>query len=298
MDIRRLEVFCAVVELKSFTKGAESVCLSQPSVSEHIRILEEMLGDKLLDRLGREVLPTVAGQILYQYARRIIRLRDEAIQAIENQKGNLSGQLVVGASTIPGTYILPRLVHDFRNRHPEIRVTLKIASTSQVAEGILQGEIELGVIGARWKDNLLQCSEMFSDELVLTVYPEHPWAGRQSVELDELPSQPFILRERGSGTRQVMADALKEAGFDIAALDAIAEMGTTEAVRQGVKSRLGISILSARAVQEDVERGALQTLPVAGLNLSRPFYLATRRNRQATPLAQAFLEFLGGGGGR
>ncbi len=292
MDIRRLEVFCAVVELKSFTRAADAVYLSQPSVSEHIRLLEETLGDKLLDRLGREALPTPSGQILYQYARRIIRLRDEAVQAIESQRGNLAGRLSLGASTIPGAYILPQLIHRFRELHPAIQLTLKIAGTSQVAEGILQGELEFGVIGARWKDNLLECSKVFSDELVLVVPAGHPLAGGETAALQELAEHPFILREQGSGTRLVMAEALKAKGFDLAQLNTVAEMGSTEAVRQGIKANLGISILSSRAVRDDVQRGVLTVVPLEGLNMVRPFYLARRKNRQVTPLATAFLDYL------
>ena len=127
MDIHRLEVFCKLVELKSFTKAAEAVFLSQPTVSEHIRSLESELQEKLIDRLGREALPTQAGKIVYKYAQKIIQLRNEAVQAIENYKGNLAGHLYIGASTIPGTYILPEIIGLFKAQYPAIQVTLKIS---------------------------------------------------------------------------------------------------------------------------------------------------------------------------
>ncbi len=289
MDIHRLEVFCKVLELQSFTKAAEAVCLTQPTVSEHIRVLEESLGEKLVDRLGREVLPTQAGQIIYRYARDIIQLRNDAIQAIEKYKGKLAGHLLLGASTIPGTYILPSLIGSFKITHPDIQITLKISSSAEVVQGILEGKLEMGMIGARWDDRRILLEEIFSDQLVLAVYPDHPFTRQKTVSLESLVEQPFILRERGSGTRMVMNLALEKNGLPPAKLSVVAEMGSTEAVRQGIKARIGISIISARAVAEDVERRALAVIPLPGVELKRPFYLAQRKSRQISPLCTAFL---------
>ncbi len=292
MDIKRLEIFCAVVELKSFTRAAEAVLLSQPTVSENIRLLEETCGSRLLDRLGREVLPTAAGQILFQYARRIIRLRDEALQAIESHKGHLSGNLILGASTIPGAYILPSLVQGFKSLHPEIQITLNISDTSRTVEALLQGHLELGFIGARLKDQLLECREYSTDELVLAVPPDHRWAGQPPLDPTALLEEPFILRERGSGTRLVMLEALKELSVEVSQLQVVAEMGSTEAVRQAIKAGIGVSILSSLSVAEDLQRGSLVQVPIKGLKILRPIYLVQRKNRQISPLAQAFLDHL------
>jgi DNA-binding transcriptional LysR family regulator len=292
VDIRRLEVFCRVLELKSFTRAAEAVLLTQPTVSENIRLLEETVGERLLDRLGREVLPTPAGRILYGYARRIIQLRDEALQAMHQYRGDLSGTLALGASTIPGAYILPPLIESFRLYHPAIQLQLRIADTAAVVEDLLHDRLELGLVGARLKEQRLDCDEAFADELVLTLYPDHPWAGRESVRPEELENEPFILREQGSGTRLVMSQSLREHGVDPARLLVVAEMGSSEAVRQGIKSRLGISILSSLAVAEDVQRGNLVTVPLEGVCIRRPFYLVRRKGRQLSPLALAFYEHL------
>jgi DNA-binding transcriptional LysR family regulator len=292
MDIHRLEVFCKVVELQSFTKAAQAILLSQPTVSEHVRSLEELLGEKLLDRLGREVLPTAAGRILYRYAQSIIRLRAEAVQALEKYKGNMAGHLIIGASTIPGTYILPRCIGEFKAVHPAIQITLKIADTAEIAEEVLSGALEAGLIGSRMKDQRLESTELFSDELLLTVYPEHPWDTKETMELADLATEPFILRERGSGTRMVMNRILEEHGFDPARLQVVAEMGSTEAVRQGIKARIGISIISRQAVAEDLERGTLLAVVLNGIRFLRPFYLVQRRHRQPSPLCLAFLEHL------
>lgn len=291
MDIHRLEVFCRVLELKSFTKAGEAVFLTQPTVSEHIRALEEELGEKLVDRLGREVLPTPAGKILYQYARDLIRIRNSAVQAIKKFKGDLSGHLLIGGSTIPGTYILPAILGSFKTRYPSILVTLKIGGSGEIVEKLIEGSLEVGLIGVRWDDRRILLEEIFSDELILVVYPEHPWAKRENVAPDELAGEPFILRERGSGTRMVMNQALESHGFAPARLSAVAEMGSTEAVRQGIKARIGISILSSLAVAEDLDRGTLVGVPINGMKLSRSFYLAQRKNRQPSPLCAAFLKY-------
>jgi len=292
VDIRRLEIFCRVVELKSFTRAADAVLLSQPTVSEHIRLLEEALGEKLLDRLGRQVLPTPAGDILYRYARQITQLRDEALQALADYSGNPSGRLLIGASTIPGAYILPTLIERFKTLNPATQLTLKISGTGTICQELANGEIELAIIGAPSKDQGLECRDIFSDELVLAVYPEHPLASRGSITLDELSAVPFLLREEGSGTRSVTFETLRDRGFDPSKLDVVAEMGSTEAIRQGIKARLGISILSTLAIREDLQNGTLVRIPIHDVRMVRPLYLVQRKNRQLTPLALAFLDFL------
>lgn len=292
MDIRKLEVFCKIVDLKSFSKAAEFVSLTQPTVSEHVRQLEDLLGEKLLDRLGREVLPTPAGELLYRYAVRLIKLQDETFQAIRQFSGNLTGDLVLGASTIPGAYLLPRLIESFQSRHPAIRLRLKIADTAKTTHHLLSGEMEIGIIGARARVPALESTDIFSDRLILVVPPRHPWAKVSTISLEDLATQPFILREEGSGSRTVMNEELMRHGFNPAALSPVAEIDSSEAVRQAVKAGLGIAILSSLAVAEDLEKGSLVQVPIEGVDIRRPFYLVQRKNRQLSPLAQAFLEHL------
>jgi DNA-binding transcriptional LysR family regulator len=291
MDIHRLEVFCKVVELKSFTKAAEASFLSQPTVSEHIRSLEEMLGERLVDRLGREALPTQAGQILYKYAKKIIRLRQETMQAMASYRGEMAGHLALGASTIPGAYVLPQRIGAFKRLHPAIQITLSIGNSRTVADGVLAGDTEFGVVGARWSDPALEWREILDDELVLAVSPAHPFAREKAVAPTRLLNEPMIIRERDSGTRRVVTQLL-EKHLDLSRLQIVAEMGSTEAVRQGIKAEVGIAILSRRAVAEDIERGALVAVPLADIRLSRPFYLVTRKNRQPAPICSTFLDFL------
>jgi DNA-binding transcriptional LysR family regulator len=292
MELRKLEVFCKVVELKSFTRSAEAVLLSQPTVSEHIRSLEEELGQKLIDRLGREAEPTPVGRLLYTYAVRILRIQRDALQAVEQYGGKLVGRIMLGSGTIPGTYILPGLIGRFRSRYPSIQATLRIAGSHLIATQVLDGELEIGVVGARWAEKGLEWIRHFDDRLTLVVSAGHRWAGRQEVTLEELTEEPFILRENESGTRKVVEQILEEHGIRPASLMEVAEIGSTAAIIEAVRSGLGISILSARAVEREVRAGSLAALSLKGVQLQRPFYLIRRRNRELSPAAAVFWAFL------
>ncbi len=292
MDIRKLQVFCKVVELRSFTRTAEAVLLSQPTVSEHIRSLEQELGQKLVNRLGRDIEPTPVGRLLYDYARRILRLQQEALQAVAEYSGTMAGRIMIGCGTIPGTYILPGLIGSFRSRYPAIKATLQITSSRTIAGKVMEGELELGVVGARWNERGLEWSRVFADELSLAMHPDHPWAEREAVTLAELVEEPFILRESGSGTRRVIAQILEEHGFRESQLKEVAEIGSTAAVKEAVKAGLGISILSRRALIDDLNCGSIATVPVQGIRLERPFYLIRRRRRELPPVATVFCKYL------
>jgi len=292
MDLHRLEVFLKVVELKSFTKAGEALLLSQPTISEHIRSLEEMVGEKLVDRLGRDLMLTPAGKVLHQYAQRLLHLRDEALQAMAEFRGKLAGRLILGASTIPGTYILPPLVGGFKQHHPDITISLKIASTGEIGAAILKGEYELGLVGFRLPERRLNFVEAFADELVLAVYPDHPWSDKTEVAVSELAGQPFVARQRESGTQMVMHQILASHGVDPHRLATVAEVASTESVRQSIKAKIGIAILSRLAVAEDLEHGTLVVVPLTGVTMHRPFYLCQRQGRRLSPLGQAFGDYL------
>ncbi len=279
MDLHRLEIFCKVAELKSFTLAAEALRLSQPTVSEHIRSLEEMAGDKLVERLGRDLRLTSAGQILLRYAQKLLHLRDEARQALADHRGELLGQLNIGASTIPGSYLLPQVVGAFKTRHPAIHITLKIANTAAVADMVLKGELGLGVVGSLLPEKRLHFEEVYLDELTLAVPPQHPWAQRREVALAELYGQPYILRERGSGTQMAVRKILENHGLDFQKLTIAAEMPNTEAVRQSIKAGVGLSILSRLAVAAELAYGHLVAVKIQGVVLRRPLFLVHRQGR-------------------
>ena len=292
MDLHRLEVFCKVYEMKSFSRGARACLLSQPTVSEHIRYLETFLDVQLFDRLGRQVVPTRAGEILYGYARRMLNLRQEATRTLELYRGKMSGDLELGGSTIPGQYILPSLVGKFKQSFADIKIKLVIADTMRITNMVLEGSLELGVVGARIKNSKLEYDRLFDDELVLAISASHRWAKRMSINLDELVDAPFIMREQGSGTRMMMLRILEKAGFDPQRLNVVAEMGSTDAIRQAIKAEVGVSILSRRAIADDLNLQQLLKIPIGDFHFTRHFYLVTNKKRSRSPLGQAFVDFL------
>jgi DNA-binding transcriptional LysR family regulator len=292
MDLRRLEVFVKVAELGSFSRAAEALFLTQPTVSEHVRALEEDLGVQLLDRLGRGAAPTPAGQLLLGYAHRILVLMREARQAVDRFQGRLLGELIVGGSTIPGEYILPALIGQFKAKYPDISISLRVGSSQQISEWVEEGRVEIGVVGARPGSRALVARELMADEMVIVVPPEHPWTRRPSVGLADIRAEPLLLRERGSGTRQALERALAEAGTDLSAFRVAGEMGSTQAVKQAVRAGIGVTLLSRLAVEDECRARLLVCVRVEGLDVRRSFHLVTHRERSRSPLAQAFLEFI------
>jgi len=292
MDLWQLHIFCRVIEHKSFSRAAEAVHLSQPTVSAHIKDLEAHFGCPLIDRLAKEAAPTQAGRLLYGYARRLLGLRDEAESAMSQYQGKTRGRLVVGGSTIPGTYLLPRAVGRFRRRYPEVRLSLVIEDTAGIISGILEGVLELGVVGAESGEKDIRQEAVMEEEMRLIVPRGHPWAKRRRVALAELWEEPYIAREAGSGTLQSLQAHIGDLGRERRELNVIAEMGSTEAVCQGIREGIGVSILSPLAVAEDLAAGRLKALAVEGLDLTRRFYLTTHRRRSLSPLATAFIEEL------
>jgi DNA-binding transcriptional LysR family regulator len=292
MDLRRLEIFAKVAELGSFSRAAEALFLTQPTISEHVRALEDEVGVQLLDRLGRGATPTRAGQLLLGYARRMLALSREAHQALEQFQGRISGELVVGGSTIPGEYVLPGLIGRFKAKYPDISIVLLIGSTRQVSDWLEEGRVEVGVVGARPATRALEAKELMPDELVLVVPATHPWAARRTATLVDLQKEPLVFRERGSGSREAVEHALQEAGVALAQLRIVGEMGSTQAVKQAVRAGVGVALLSKRAVEDECRAGLLACVKMKELRIARAFHLVTHRDRTRSPLAQAFVEFL------
>jgi len=292
MDLRQLEIFAKVAELGSFSKAAEALHLTQPTVSEHIRALEDELGVRLLDRLRRGAAVAPAGQLLLNYAGRILALQREARQALGGFQGKMAGDLVVGASNIPGEYVLPALLGRFKDKYPEIAVTLLIGDSQAVAEWVAEGRVELGVVGARIPQRSVEYRELMPDEEVVIVPPGHPWFGRKQVALADLATEPLLLRERGSGTRAALEEALAAAGTDLSALRVVGEIGSTQAIKQAVKAGVGISVLSRRAVDDESRAGTLWSVRVRDVRIVRSFHMAMHRDRSRSPLAEAFRVFL------
>ncbi len=292
MDVRRLEVFLKVIELSSFTKAAEALSLSQPTVSEHVRCLEEILNERLFDRLGRSVGPTPAGKIFAQYALQIVRTYSEAIQALQRFRGKIAGTLLIGASSVPGAYVLPKYLGAFKSLNPDVQITLRISATSEIIDQVLEGSVEAGFVGSSRNNKKLVFDKLLEDELVLITAPEHPWAKMNYILPDQLLTESMVLRQRGSGTRSVTLSILSDHGIDVSRLNVAAELGDAEAVKQGVKSGMGISFMSVHAVSYELITGSLSSTKVQGIRFLRPLYMVTRKNRQICPICSSFNSFL------
>jgi DNA-binding transcriptional LysR family regulator len=292
MDFRRLEVFIKVYQLKSFSKAGQSLYLSQPTISEHIRLLEEDLGLSLFDREGKEILPTKAGQLLYQHASQLMALRTESMRAMKQFRDKETGDLVVGGSNIPGQYILPALLGKFRESFPRVKIHLLIGDSKNITEHLLEGSIEIGLIGAKVVHRHISCEHLIKDELICIAPTGGAFSGRKKLNLKEFNQLPFILREKGSGTRTAIEEVLKKLHLDFNDLKVVAEMGSNEAIRQAVKAGMGVSIISRLAVLEELEQGRLEEIRINRLPMVRNFFIITLKQRPLSPLALDFKEFL------
>lgn len=290
---RDLEIFAKVVELESFSKAAEAVFLAQATVSERIATLENKVGIQLLDRLGRTVTPTAAGELLYKHATLLTEMKATAKQEMSRFLGLEEGEITLGCSTIPGEYILPKLMGQFKKRYPRLTVSLSISDSSHIEKSVLTGNLEIGVIGFKSNVPNLLCQKLWQDELVLAIPAKHPLAKRKRITLKTLCKQPFILREEGSGTLKIFATYLSQKGIDrFDELDVQARFGSSTAIKEGVKAGLGLSILSKRALRTEIAAGLIKTLPIDGLTMTRDFYVIRNNQRIASPATDAMVAFL------
>lgn len=292
MDLWQLHVFCKVIELSSFSSAANVVHLSQPTVSSHIKDLEEHLGCRLIDRLPKQVVPTKAGELLYTYACRLLSLRDEAEGALSTFQETIKGELLIGGSTIPGVYILPKIMGAFIKAYPDVKICLEMGDTEKIIGATLAGRLELGVVGAKSDDHRIVQEPLLQDELQLVVPANHRWAKKKSVPLSEVIKEPFISREPGSGTLKSIQLHLAKRGCRIEAFHITAQLGSTEAIRQAIKCDIGVSILSRLAVSEDIETGRLAAIDIKGVSFKRHFYLIRAKHRTPTPAGRVFIDFL------
>lgn len=266
--------------------------MSQPTVSSHIRDLEDHFGCRLIDRLTREAVPTKAGELLYQYAQRLLALREETETALSEFHGKIKGRLNIGGSTIPGGYLLPEIIANFKKQYPDVNIALKIGHSAKIIQTTVNGKVELGVVGARSTHPDITQQQLFEDELFVVVPINHRWATLKKIAPKKLLAEPFIVREAGSGTRKSMRTSFDAIDLNLDGFNVVAEMGSNQSVINGIKNGLGISILSGIAVTAEAAQKNLALLTIDGLRLKRSFYLSMRRKRTLSPLAGIFVEFL------
>jgi DNA-binding transcriptional LysR family regulator len=291
MDTRQLAAFCAVVERKSFSQAAERLGVSQPAVSLQIRSLEQRLGRQLLDRSGRRVEPTEAGLHLYRNAQRLLALEEQLLDEVASaSEGELRGRLELGASSGPGETVLPLLLCEFQDRHPDVHVALSVSDTQTVVDLVARRELELGVVGAARRHRSVAFEPFFRDEVVLACPPGHRFAGR-TISLDELRSEPLILMQEGAGVRQVIEDELRRVGVRLRDLDVRLELGLQESARSAVRAGHGVTFISRSAIDSDLAAGTVAAARVEGLDPAREISLVRGAGRATTRVASAFVEF-------
>ena len=289
MADRRLKVFHTVARLLNFTKAADALHMTQPAVTFQIRQLEEHFNTRLFDRTHNRVSLTEAGQRVYSYADRIFELYDEMENTIREMTGDVSGVVTLGASTTIAEYMLPFLLGDFKSQNPEVNIRLKVSNTEGIVSMVENNVIDLGIVEASVNNKNLQVDECRMDQLVAIVPKNHPLASLKSITPQQLLPYPFICREEGSGTREVITEFLQEhmAGED---LKICLELGSPEAIKGAVEAGMGVSIMSRSTVAKELKLGTLAAIPMEP-TLERPFSFVHQRHKFKARAMEELLAF-------
>jgi DNA-binding transcriptional LysR family regulator len=301
----RLTVFRAVAEEMSFRKAAEMLNLSQPAVSQQIRALEEEAGMRLFDRAGgdghgSQIAITDAGRVLLGYAKSAALTMEAARRALAALNHDVTGELKLGASTTVAQYVLPRILGAFLRQYPQVQLSLISGNTEQIAEAVAAQKVTLGIIEGPAMRRVLKAERMAQDEMVLLVNPQHEWANRKgAVGIGDLAKMPFLLRERGSGSRRVVERELKKAGLPLRSLRVVMELDSTEAIISGVEAELGVGFVSRWAIGKVLRLGTVRVVPVAGLEIRRDFSFIRLAGTDLMGTATAFQRYaLAAAGGK
>lgn len=289
LNLYRLWIFMTVVECGGFSAAANKLYLSQPSVSNQVRQLEQSLRTTLIDRSGARIRLTPEGEVLLEYAKRVFLLADEAVAAIRQVSGLQAGSLVAGGSTTVGTYLLPPLLAAFRKHHPSIDVNIYVGNGEQVERRLVDGEIGVAVLAGEPTAPQLVSEPILEDRLILITPPDHPMAEARTVAPGKLAGERFLIREPGSATRGLQEEALETWG--------LTETGTSEihgpeTIKQAVAAGLGVSLVSEHCVESELAAGELAAINVAPAPEPRPIVLAHRRDRLLGPAEQEFIKLL------
>ena len=277
IETRHLKIFVTVYKARSFTKAAEVLYTSQPTVSEHIQNLESRLNCKLFDRLGRSILPTAEAEILYPRAMAILEDLQRLKEEICATRDTVSGELLIGASTIPGAYILPGLAASFKKEFPGISFEIQINDSAKIIEAVASNELLLGVVGAKIPTAKVQYQPFAEDELILAAAKSNPVASE--ITMSELGKLQFIVRERGSGTRKSTESLLAKQQYTLNQLNICATLGSSAAVKEAIKANLGVSVISRHAIQDELLSGTIKEIHIPGLTMKRNFYIVTPTRR-------------------
>lgn len=291
MDFKQLRSFVAVADCGSFTRAAEQLYISQPSVSAHIRQLEEELQERLFQRTTKSLTITPRGRELYDYAVHVLTMQDRLLSRWKETETLI--RLV--ASTIPSTYILPELLPCYRRLQPEITFEICQSDSRGVLNGLLNGRFELGLAGMQTADEDLEFTPFYHDAMVLIMpnnarFAEAKAQGTPVTEL--LKRETLLLREEGSGSQKCVDEFLHVAGLDVAALHVSARLNDQESVKNMVASGLGISVVSEKAVQSECREGTLLSFPLPNDCGARDLYIVQRKGDYCKPQINRFAAFV------
>jgi len=292
LEDHKLKVFCTVAETKSFSKTSEIIHLTQPAVSLQIRALEEIYNTKLFDRSNSFINLTPAGEILYKYAKDILSLYAEAEKEIGKITGLINGSITVGASTTIGNYILPSVIADFRKNHPKIKINIFIGNTKRIVDLLNSGMLDLGIVEGDASKHKIKVEPLIADELTFIIPPLHHWAKKRTISILKITEEPFILREEGSGTRQMIEKYLSSHGINISDMLVSLVLGSTESIKEAVGNGMGISIVSKWAVRKEVKCGRLKVIRPIEEKMLRNFSLILPKNAVQSYAVDEFLSYL------
>lgn len=291
MDIHHLKVFASVYKHKSFSKAAEELYLTQPTVSDHIRSLEQELNCKLFDRLPRKIIPTREAVVLIGRAQEIIERVEGFKDVLVEFRKDLSGHLVIGASTIPGTYILPGLTALFRQKNPSVLFEIAVSDSRAIIDKVAGDELLIGIVGAKLEARQVDYKPFLDDELIAVASPE-VFEAKKNMGIREIAKSPIVMREQGSGTRREFEKILEKEGIDFQHLNIVGIFGSTDAIKQAVKEGMGISIISRRSVKDELKCGMLREIKIKDAGMKRQFYIITHRKRTLPHLYKIFVDYL------
>jgi DNA-binding transcriptional LysR family regulator len=289
LNLHQLATFQAVAKHRSYVRAAEELHFSQPAVSAQIRHLEESLGIKLFDQIGRKTHLTQAGEELYLYSQKIFSVIDETMDVMEALRSPYYGRLSVGADTTVGSYVIPGLLGKFRQIYPQVEILLQVLNRASLVEAIFNNRVELAVMGSVPDDAPVEIEPFAFNPLVLVAAPTHRLAGLKNVPIEELGREHFLLREQGSGTRAALEKALEDAGLP---LQVSMQVGNNSAIKQGVTAGLGIALISRVAIDMELETNRLLILDVEGFPIIRQWRLVHVKDKYLSATARAFKSFL------
>lgn len=281
VDVNRIEIFLNAAETLNFSETAKRLHMTQPSVSHHIKAMEEEMGVVLFTRTNTGLRLTEAGRLLLPWARRLVREANNIQAMMSSIQADIVGELRIGCSTTTGKYILPQMAARFCQRFPGVRVRILACTPEDAALKVLNEEAHVGVVSREIENASLEAQEFFRDTITLIVPANHRWAFRKRIEPAELLEEPLILREETSGTRRVVLSELAKYDIGLNDLNIFMELGNAEAIVRTVAAGYGIAFVSTLATACPVERGNVVDVQVEGLNLYRSIYMI--RKAQGTP---------------